>query len=411
MIETSELETLINSLSCRDESERRMAAEKLGRSDGRAVPSLIRALEDESRGVQDAAMRSLISIGGEAAVSGVIPLLRQGPYLRNTARLIIREIGNPAAPLLRPLLSDKDDDVRTFCLDLISDIRTYGYPDDIIRLLRQDPNPNVRAAAARCLGRLCPAGALPALIAALKDEEWVVFEAIAALAEIKDGSSVVHIGEALNHGSAAVRFAAAEALGSMGYACAGPLLCARLPKAEGPERLAVIKSLIQLGISDSIPDAPLLLMDMLRKGDWEEKMTALKGVVDLRLEQAIPLMVDIAGSLDPSHPDAEERLSAIQGAVSVFGCAAPLIDCLRNPSIKYRGRIFAIGMAAALDCRDALPAIIPLLGVKSVPVVLAAVDAIAKLCGFGAPAILSHLRRHEDKGVRERVETVLERVW
>lgn len=411
MIETSELETLINNLSHQDESERRMAAERLGKSDARAIPSLIHALEDESRGVQDAAMRSLISISGEAAVSGVLPLLRQGPYLRNTARVIIREIGSLAVPLLRPLLSDKDDDIRIFCLDLITNIGICGYPDDIITLLRQDPNANVRAAAARCLGRLRLSNALPALIAALKDEEWVVFAVIAALAEIRDESCVVHIGDALNHASATVRFAAAEALGKMGFASAGPLLSAQLQEAKGPERAAVIKALVQLGLAGSIPNVSGLLINMLQKGDWEERMIALKGIVDIRMEQAIPLIVDMAGSLDPSDPSAEEMLGAIQETVSAFGCAGLLIDCLRNPSIKYRGKIFSINMAAALDCKDAVPAIIPLLGARSVPVVLAAVDGIARLCGCGAPAILSHLRTHEDKDVRDRVEAVLERLW
>jgi len=122
---TKRLKTLIRDLSHADPSKRYAAAEGLTCSDERALYPLIKALRDENAGVQDAAMRSLISLGGEVTAYMVIPLLRDLPYLRNTALIILKAIGTASIPLLRPLLSDKDDDVRKFAIDLISDI---GYP-------------------------------------------------------------------------------------------------------------------------------------------------------------------------------------------------------------------------------------------------------------------------------------------
>ena len=48
-----------------DPSKRRNSAEALRDTDERAISSLIRALQDENPGVQDAPMRSIIAIVGE----------------------------------------------------------------------------------------------------------------------------------------------------------------------------------------------------------------------------------------------------------------------------------------------------------------------------------------------------------
>lgn len=409
MSQTAEITQLLEMLKSPDPSERRIAAEKLADGDERAIYPLIQALRDENQGVQDAAMHSLISIGGERTVYMVLPLLREGPYLRNTARVIVREIGKPAIALVRSLLNDKDDDIRTFAIDIISDIGSCDYPDEIVKLLSSDPNANVRASAARCLGVLKKKEAVPALIDALDDEEWVVFSAVESLGAIGDETSIGPIARLLDSDSQALRFIATEALGQMrSHKAAAPLL-ERLNQAEGSEQTAIIKSLVQMGVTPSVAGISEALLNLFRRGDWQERMAALKGLVDLQIEAAIPVIIDIAGSLDPSDPESEERLKSIRSALMQFGCVKPLIDSLRDPNIKYRGKVFAVGTVAALGCRDAVPAVLPLLGVKSVPVVLAAIDAVATLCGEEAPAILSHLRTHADTAVRERVEEVLDR--
>ena len=64
----------LQKLQDRDPSERRNAAEGLAEADERAIYPLIRLLRDESTGVQDAAMRSLIAIGGEVTgIHGLAP--------------------------------------------------------------------------------------------------------------------------------------------------------------------------------------------------------------------------------------------------------------------------------------------------------------------------------------------------
>ena len=151
---TAKLARLIKELSHHDPSKRRFAAEALAEGDERAVYPLIKALRDDNFGVQDAVTHSLMSIKNEVTAYMMLPLLREDAFLRNTALIILREMGNFTIPLLIVLLNDKDDDVRKFALDLIYDIQYCNYPDKLVEMLKNDPNANVRAAAAKALGIL-----------------------------------------------------------------------------------------------------------------------------------------------------------------------------------------------------------------------------------------------------------------
>lgn len=104
MLQTRRLSKLIKDLEGPEPSKRRTVAESFADGDERAIYPLIKALGDENPGVQDAAMRSLITIRGEVTAYMVVPLLRNKPLLRNTAVMILNEIGAPVIPLLYPLL-------------------------------------------------------------------------------------------------------------------------------------------------------------------------------------------------------------------------------------------------------------------------------------------------------------------
>ena len=252
---TKRLRKFIKDLNHEDSSERRASAEALSEGDERAVYPLIKALRDDNFGVQDAAMRSLMSIKSESTAYMVLPLLRGNAFLRNTAIMIIREVGKEAVPLLEPLLKDQDDDVRKFALDLIHDIRHCDYPEALVDMLKNDPNPNVRAAAAKTIGSLDYKEAIPELMESLKikvDEEWVCFSAIEALTNLGDDRSVQSIVALLNSPSEAIRYASIEALGNLGSPLAIKPLVDHMPGIEGFEKNAVIKSLVQIGNIPSI---------------------------------------------------------------------------------------------------------------------------------------------------------------
>lgn len=337
-----------------DASRRRSAAEALSDGDERVIYPLIKALSDENPGVQDAAMRSLISIGGEVTAYMVLPLLRHNSYLRNTAIIILKEIGEKVIPLLKPLLRDKDDDIRKFALDLICEVKICDYPDEIIDVLINDINPNVRTSAAKALGILNYRAGVPYLIKALKDDEWVCVATLEALALIKDDSSVEPVISLLDNPSELVRHIAIETLGKIGSQGCCDALLRHLSKVNGIEKTATIKSLLKLGVTPSMSRISDILIEIFVNEDWDDKFLALKALTEIKEEKAIYPAIDIAGSLEPSYPDTEEKIFIVKEFLKGFGCSDVFLKILDDSSIRYRGRIITIEILGELKCKKAI---------------------------------------------------------
>ena len=258
---------VLKNLSCADVSKRRAAAEALADADERAIYPLIQALRDTHPGVQDAATRSLISIGGEVTAWMVLPLLREEAFFRNTAMVILKEIGSSALHHLPPLLRDKDDDVRKFAIELISDGGGREYEELLVERLKEDTNPNVRGAAAKALGDLGCRAALPHLVEALKDMEWVRFIVLQSLCGLGDEKVVEPILSLLEDPSPATRRSAIEALGAIGSPKAGEALLSHLEKAGEYDRPVALMGLLRIGVplpGDGYPED--LLGDLPRRG-------------------------------------------------------------------------------------------------------------------------------------------------
>ena len=400
MIPNEELSKIIQNLVDPDPATRRTAAESLSEADERAIYPLIRLLRDDNAGVQDAAIRSLVAIGGEVTAYMVLPLLREGPFIRNTARLILRQIGHPSVMLLQPMLGDKDDDIRTFAVDLIADIGSCDYADELIRLLETDPNQNVRASAARALAVLDYRAGLPALAASLRDNEWVCFSSLESLALMKDETSVDPILALLGNPSETIRYAAIEALGKIGSPRSSAPLIARLQKSSDIEKSAIVRSLVQIGISPAMAEVTDVLMEMFSNGEWEDRMVALTGFSELKFERAIPVILDVAGTLDPSDPENEERLFAVRQSLLKFGCSHSLLSALADPGIKYRAKVLAAEIVGELQCAEAVPSLIGLLSIDLRDVRRAAILALANIRGDEALAVLRKCVDDRDGHVR-----------
>ena len=349
---------LVENLRNEDSSMRRKAAQELSAGDERAIYPLILALRDENPGVQDAAIRSLIAIGGEVAAYMIIPLLRDDSYLRNTAQLILRDLGPVAVPMLYPLLKDKDDDIRTFALDLMGDIRDDVDIDNVLPLTK-DPNPNVRASAIRCIGLLGRSDAASYVEKALEDEEWVAFTALDTLGQIKADESVDAIVALLDNDSPAIRIAALETLGSIGSPVAsGALLNHILSASDEEEKSLAVKSLVKIGITPSMSEVSDLLLNMMREASWDDKLIAIQGLVDLKEHRAIPMIIDVTGALDESVPDDDEKLMRIKQIMEGFGNSDAYAEVLQDNDIKFKGKVIAAELAGKSRSKNAVPALI-----------------------------------------------------
>ena len=400
---------LARDLQVRDAAKRRAAAEELSQADERAVYPLIKALRDEDAGVQDAAMRSLISIGGETTAYMVLPLLREDSYLRNTAILILRDIGSAAAPLLYPLLKDKDGDIRKFAIDLLTEIRDGVLPEKICPHL-SDPNPNVRASAARSMGLLGYREAVPALIRALSDEEWVCFSVLEALGELQDENAAGAVAGLLSAGPGPLRYAAVEALGKIGSPGSIEALTEHFAKADVLEKSSVVKSLLRLGVAPSMPGVTEELLKMLASDDWDDKITGLRGLSELKVSSAMNAVLDAGGSLDPSEPESEERLLLVRRALMGFGCIDALIAALYDPSVRYRGRVIAVNVIGDLRCREAVPHLLQLLEHDVRDVRRASIEALSDIDGAEVRKVLISAVDDYDSHVRKAAVTALGKI-
>jgi HEAT repeat protein len=300
--------------------------------------------------------------------------------------------------------------VRKFALDLIHDIEYCSYPEKLVVMLTEDKNANVRAAAAKTIGRLQYMNAVPQLLLALKDEEWVCFSALEALTELKNESSVDAIINLIGSSSETIRYAAIEALGKIGSPKSIQPLTDHVSKAGHLEKYTAIKSLIQIGSVPSLPEITEVLIEMLMDDEWENKSTAIKGLVALRTEKAVYHMVDLAGSFDLSNPENEDKFYTIKDAVQNIGCCNSLIELLNNNSFKYRGKILAIEIIGNLACKEAVPVLIKLLNDDLRDVRRSSIESLGQIDSYEAQQTLIKAIDDEDSHVRKSAVTALGKI-
>src|SRR5208337_2082681 len=100
------------------------------------------------------------------------------------------------------------------------------------------------------------------------------------------------------------------------------------------------------------------LVTMLKEGEWEDKQVALKGIAALNCREAVSLMVDVAGSLDPSLPDNEEKISMLKSTIKSIDSDKELTGLLELQDMKYRGKSFAIEILGEMKSRNSIPVLI-----------------------------------------------------
>ncbi|MBD2163595.1 HEAT repeat domain-containing protein [Calothrix membranacea FACHB-236] len=160
-----------------------------------------------------------------------------------------------AFELIQTAVSDSNARVR---YSAVSQMDTFGTQDSelslsILRELLKDPEPDVQAAAADCLGALKLTSAFDDL-QQLYDAspEWLVkFSIIATLGELGDPRGFELLQQALNSDNELIQTAAISSFGELGNTGAIPLLA---PYAQNPDwqvRYRVAQAMSRLGGADA----------------------------------------------------------------------------------------------------------------------------------------------------------------
>ncbi len=103
--------------------------------------------------------------------------------IRNAVMEVYAALGERAFRSLTGLLAEDDPEIRLFCVNVLCEIRDRRTLPLLFRSIN-DPDINVRAAAAEAMGKIGDPGALGYLQKALGDVQWVALAAVSALGEI-----------------------------------------------------------------------------------------------------------------------------------------------------------------------------------------------------------------------------------
>jgi HEAT repeat protein len=164
----------------------------------------------------------------------------------------IRELEPTTAfGLIQVAIGDSSARVR---YSAVSQMDTLGTQDldlslSILRDLLQDPEPDVQAAAADCLGALKLHSAFEDLQQLYRTtNEWLVqFSIIATLGELGDPRSFTLLEQALASDNALIQTAAISSFGELGDLQAIPLLAPYANNADWQVRYRVVQALTRLG--------------------------------------------------------------------------------------------------------------------------------------------------------------------
>lgn len=220
-----------------------------------ATNRLAQLFFSDSVGVQEAAEEAIRKIRGSQAVKEMLTILKsENVTVRNTAVDVLREIGIDDEQKILEYLSNTDTDVRIYVADILGYIDSSLVITELCHVLLQDAEINVRNQAAISLGRLRSVDALPSLLKALNDNDWVQYSVIDALSKIKDPSCVEILMAKLENASPFLTFFIFEALGSIAEITSALVLLEYLEKCDNEIlRNKALVTIIQILGSQFIP--------------------------------------------------------------------------------------------------------------------------------------------------------------
>jgi HEAT repeat protein len=188
-----DFEGLLKQLSCGTPTERRWAARDLADYKEASKHLLDQLLKEEDISVREAIISSLLKIGDEIAIQGLIECLRSDDaHLRNSAIEALKVIPEKVESHIEKLLKDEDPDVRIFVVNILESLRHPKVIQWLIEVLEKDENVNVCGAALDLLAEVGTEEAVPAIKKVkerFKDEPYIQFAADVALRRINAGSN------------------------------------------------------------------------------------------------------------------------------------------------------------------------------------------------------------------------------
>ncbi len=378
-----------------------------------AVPLLVEMLKSSNIGVQEAADNALRMIGGKEAVTGVIPLLQSDEApVRNGAMDILRALGGQELQLLIPLLKDEDVDLRIFASDILGSAGNVMAVAPLCEALLKDPEVNVRYQAAVSLGNLGLPEAAKCLNQAMRDEEWVQYSVIEALAKIGHASSVDAMVKAMSHSSELVVSMIIDALGDMGNVKAVTLLLHRMESSPTALRNKIVKAIVSIlgaKLVNLLPKAERenfreYLLVALEDEEIEVQDAAILGLAAMGGDDAAAGVFLIAGKLDTDKD--QDRLERILESLSRMGVTSVLRQALRGEDQALA--LLAVETLSRVNAPEVEELLTQAFWTNQVTVQRGIIGVLSRIAGPGAVGFfMDILSRHSDGKVLKSAASFL----
>jgi len=218
-------------------------------SEASSCLALLELIQDDSRQVQDAALRSLMILGkypeNQVAEQAVRLLGDSRNNVRSRVGALLTSLG---ALAVKPLLAELESPiplVRRQATEILGVLGDPSAADDLIRALR-DSDQEVVASAAQALGRLKIKDSVDPILAAYRLYPDMGHLFAEALGNISDGRAVPYLLFRLNTTSGLEAFAIAEALGEIARPQAIDTLLTRMSDAHGMMLEVLWKSVLNI---------------------------------------------------------------------------------------------------------------------------------------------------------------------
>jgi HEAT repeat protein len=322
------------------------------RRDARATPALARLLEDTNPDVAQTAARSLGKIGTEAAAKAL------GDVLANVS------VANQLAcceALLRCAETLAAQGQKTEAIAIYDRLRDLKGPHQ------------VRAGGLRGAVLTRGADGLPILMAAIRGDDFSLFEAAARTALEMPGPDVTQaLAAEVAKLPADKQILVIQTLGNRGDAEALPAVLAAAKAGPKPVRLAAVRSVSQIGKATAVP----ALVQLLGDAEREIAQAAQDGLAALQGPE-----VDAAIAAMLGQPDAKTRAVAIDmlGQRRVVSAMPALLKAAEDPDEPVRAA--GIKVLSDMAGADDVPALLGLLVKAKSPQDMQALEgAVAATC-------------------------------
>ena len=369
----------------------------------KAIPLLVKHVQNSDIGVQEAADRALRKIGGPQVAGAMVPLLRsEDAPVRNIAMDMLRKVGSTDIDLLFQLLHDSDPDMRIFAADILGSTGSVLAVAPLRGALLRDPEVNVRYQAAVSLGNLAFPEAALSLNKALQDDEWVQFSVIEALIKIRAESSIGALVKALDTSSELVASVIIDALGEMGNIKAVPLLIRRGDTTSGPLRNKIVTSIIKILGEKSLSllgakeraDLYTYMLAAITDDDEDVQNTMVRGLAGMGGERASSAISELAVSLDPDRD--HERLVFVIKALSTIGFTDTIAEMIRNGS--ELAQHIGVEVLAYAQSREGVALLKSVFWEKTRGLQRSIIVELAKQCGPEDQKFFLDVLEHHDDG-------------